>query len=114
MTDQKWKNQEGFASLIVGIIIVLVLSLLTVGFAILVRDEQRQTLDKQLSTQAFYAAESGVNDAINYINANMSTYNGTTTCTGAPFFAANHTIDAVTVSSYTCLLVNMPPPNIRY
>ena len=62
------KHQDGFASLIVAIILVLVLSLITVGFAQLTRKEQRSALDKQLNSQAYYAAETGVNDAAKALN----------------------------------------------
>lgn len=57
-------SQKGFVSIIVSIIIMTILSLITIGFAQLMAREQRQALDRQLSSQAFYAAESGVNDAL--------------------------------------------------
>ncbi len=59
------KDQNGFVSIVVSIIIMTILSLITVGFAQLMIREQRQALDRQLSSQAFYAAESGINDAFN-------------------------------------------------
>ena len=42
---------------------MIVMSLIVLGFAQISRRNQRESLDRQLSTQAFYAAESGVNDA---------------------------------------------------
>lgn len=62
-------DQQGFASLVIAVVIVLVLSLTTVGFAQLMQREQRSALDRQLSSQAYYAAESGINDAAKAINA---------------------------------------------
>src|SRR5262245_28445627 len=53
-------NQSGMAAIIVTLIIMIVLSLITLGFARIVNREQRQVADRQLNTQAFYAAESGV------------------------------------------------------
>ena len=57
------KNQAGMISIMVTMIMMLVISLIVLGFAQISRREQRQSLDRQLSSQAFFAAESGVNDA---------------------------------------------------
>jgi hypothetical protein len=58
------RREGGFVSIIVCMIIMTILSLITIGFAQIMAREQRQALDRQLSSQAFYAAESGVNDAL--------------------------------------------------
>jgi hypothetical protein len=70
---QKSRTQDGFVSIVVSMIIMVVLSLITLGFARLMNREQRQALDRQLSSQAFYAAESGVNDVINNPIGNTNT-----------------------------------------
>lgn len=57
------KNQSGMISLVICMLLMIIISLMTLSFAALSRREQRQALDKQLSTQAFYAAETGINDA---------------------------------------------------
>lgn len=57
------QNEQGIVAIVVTMIIMIVLTLLVTGFAQLARREQRSSLDRQLSTQAFYAAESGINDA---------------------------------------------------
>ena len=57
------QSESGIVSLMMTLVIMLVISLIVIGIAQLSRREQRQALDNQLSTQAFYAAESGVNDA---------------------------------------------------
>src|ERR1700722_1988557 len=56
------ENEQGFASLVIALVIIVVIALITVGFAQLSRREQQTALDKQLANQAYYAAESGVND----------------------------------------------------
>ena len=56
------KNQDGIVSLIVSITIMIIISLVVISFARLMRTEQEQALDRQLSSQAFYAAETAVND----------------------------------------------------
>jgi hypothetical protein len=62
------RDQDGFAALVIAIVLVLVLSLVTVGFATLMRREEKAALDKHLSEQAYYAAEAGINDASKAIN----------------------------------------------
>lgn len=61
-------QQEGLVSIVVTMIFLIVLSLIVVGFAQIARREQRSSLDRQLSSQAFYAAESGINVARSVIN----------------------------------------------
>lgn len=56
-------TERGFASIIVTTVLISVIGLILVGFSISVRRNQRETLDRQLSTQAFYAAETAVNKA---------------------------------------------------
>ena len=59
-------NEDGVVAIFVTLIIMIILSVVTIGMVLLSSREQRQALDKQLSTQAFYAAESGINDVLNY------------------------------------------------
>ena len=48
---------------------IVIISLIVLGFAQLARRNQRQTLDSQLSTQTYYAAESGVNAALRIVRS---------------------------------------------
>src|SRR5665213_2637815 len=70
------RNQQGFASIVIALILIIVLALLTVGFAQLARREQQTALDKQKAVQANYAAESGINAAYQDIVNNLITANG--------------------------------------
>lgn len=125
MKTKKITQEQGFASIVVALILLLVLSLLTVGFAELARHEQSNALSKQLSNQAYYAAETGVNDASKDIETgNITTSNTSTTqCMTAPnaknagtqqlppaALSANSNIDATNGVDYTCLLVDLQPP----
>lgn len=65
-------NQDGFVSIVVCLLIMIILTLITIGFAQVMGREQRQAVDRQLSMQAFYAAESGVNDAATKLRQNSS------------------------------------------
>jgi Tfp pilus assembly protein PilX len=67
------KDQEGMVSIIVTMIIMVLLGLIVLGFAQLSRREQRQSLDRQLAVQAQYAAESGINQAADYVRSNPTT-----------------------------------------
>jgi Tfp pilus assembly protein PilX len=113
-------NESGFAAIVIAIVLVLVLSLLTVGFAQLMRHEQRQALDKQLSSQAYYAAESGLNDATKAINAGYTAAKTDCDITGvnAAMPGANNLlkrqVGTSTAASYTCLLINPNPPSAEY
>lgn len=56
-------NQKGIVSIMVTMSLMIVVSLIVLAFAQIARREQRMALDDQLSTQAYYAAESGINAA---------------------------------------------------
>lgn len=110
-------NQRGIVSLMVTLIMIFVVSLLVIAFAQLTRRNQRAALDRQQSSQAYYAAETGINKAINYLNvpANRgSRFDTTGNCSGPSsfnnklgYFGASVTIGANT--SYNCLSVNSIP-----
>src|SRR5487761_1298959 len=120
------KNQQGFASIVVALVLILVLSLMTVGFAELMQREQRNSLDKQLSNQAYYAAETGLNDAVKAINAGFNQeksscqpYNSSATGAGIQYLKDNNIEDSsgsgnATGASYTCLLIDEAPYLLRY
>lgn len=126
-------DERGFASIVIALVLIVILGLITVGFAQLARREQQDSLDKQLATQAYDAAESGVNDAYHDITTidsstgnyylNSSNVPGPTTCVTPTSVhgGLSPTADTYTPSvntqngvSYTCLLVNLQPPNLLY
>lgn len=111
-------NQEGFAAMVVALVLVLVLSLITVGFAQLMRSNQESALNKQLSGQAYYAAESGINDAAQAYAAGYTLPK--TTCpaltssaTGANYLSTS-TVNTSTNTSIACLLTDPTPSDIQY
>jgi hypothetical protein len=107
-------------SIMTTMIMIIVISLIVVGFAQITRRNQRATLDRQLSTQAFYAAESGINDARDLIATAVSS--GTvvpnkTGCndTGGGFYTPLvTTIDAASNVGYSCLLVDTSPTELSF
>ena len=119
-------SQSGMASILITMITMIVVSLIVLGFATISRREQGQTLNQQLSTQAFYAAESGVEDARNVISSAIKdgkAVPGKTNCTNNTDdagYSPNYPVGAGTVLdgghdvSYTCLLVNPNPTSLVY
>lgn len=105
-------NQTGIVSITVTLLFILIISIITTSFAFLMRREQRQALDRQLSTQAFYTAESGVNDAVAAINS--GTLSAIDNCDNQtrPASLPNE-LDGETFQ-YTCLLVDEAPSSLTF
>ena len=61
-------SEKGMVSFLVTLIMMSVVVLVVVGFTQSTNDNRRQALDNALGDQAFYAAESGVNAAIQQMN----------------------------------------------
>lgn len=112
--NQLIKEESGLVSFIVTALVMIILSLIVLGFAQQIRREQRQTLDRQLNTQAFYAAESGVNDAIKVVKGNIS-YAKSSCSTTLPFPYNNPVLDTPAgVVSYSCILVDPTPTTLVF
>lgn len=109
-------NQDGLVSFIVVIVLMFVLTIIVISFSKLVNREQAQTLDRQLSTQAFYAAESGVNDAVAKLSLPTPPTGYNNDCTGAGSFMAKASLDGDLGDgiSYSCLLVDNTPKELVY
>ncbi|HXR50447.1 MAG TPA: PilX N-terminal domain-containing pilus assembly protein [Verrucomicrobiae bacterium] len=121
-TKKIQENEQGFASIVVALILIIVLALLTIGFAQLARREQQNALDKQLSNQAYYAAESGVNDVVDGIKKGLVTeaslpMTSSKKClTGGQLtsLSLNRNIDTSHGVAYTCVMVDLTPPNLEF
>jgi Tfp pilus assembly protein PilX len=107
-------NEQGMVSLLVTTFVILIISLVVLGFAKVVQREQRQALDRQLSTQAFYAAETGINDAVKALSQG---YNGNKTACppdAAGAMSMTNIIDSTNNISYPCLLINQTPETLEF
>lgn len=101
-------------SILVTMILMIIISLITIGFARLVRREQRQSLDTQLSTQAFYAAEAGINDAVDALQ-NHGYNSEKDECepeTSGQLSSYDNVLDSGV--EYTCLLIDPSPTSLEY
>ncbi len=122
------RNQQGMAAILITMITMIVITLIVLGFATISRREQSNTLGQQLSTQAFYAAESAVNDARDVINTAVKSGQAVpakTSCntnTDGGGYSPNYPVPVAGQSgvvldgshnvSYTCLLVNPSPTSL--
>jgi Tfp pilus assembly protein PilX len=121
-------DEKGFASIVIALVLLIVLGLLTVGFAQISRREQQTSLDKQLSNQAYYAAESGVDDVANDINNGTVCDPSIVTCSGSYVNPANYpnqciptallptssSISTANGVAYTCVMVNLTPQSLQF
>jgi hypothetical protein len=116
-------NQQGFAAFTVTLILMIVLSLIVLGFAANARREQASALNDQLSTAAYYAAESGVNDAYNVIKQDeihdipivaQSNCGAGGTTYGNTSSGGTSTEDSAGTIGYSCLIVNPSPQSLEY
>lgn len=103
-----YRHQDGLVAIVVTIALMLVISLIVLGFSQTVRREQRQALDNHLSTQAFYAAESGINLARENL-ASFLAPPGKTDCLGS---GLNYNIAPGV--DITCLLIDATPDDLQY
>ena len=117
MTKPKQRD-AGIVSLMVTLVMMIVITLIVLGFAEIARNEQRSSLDDQLSTQAYYAAESGINDARavidSTISANKTPQDKKNSCGPDANYTASSTVDNQHGASYTCLMVDTHPATLNY
>src|SRR5579862_1015912 len=112
----KQKDQSGMASFLIVTIIVTLMALVSIGFSNLSSREQRQSLDRELSDQAYYAAESGLNDAKNYLSnpANQNTPNSSCNAPSANNFINGGDLSGSGVAKYTCVVINPTPTSMPF
>ncbi|MHB1865529.1 MAG: hypothetical protein ACYCPS_05245 [Candidatus Saccharimonadales bacterium] len=110
------RSQSGYASFVITFVTIIVVSLIVVAFASDSRLEQKNSLANTEATQAYYAAESGINDAYAVIKADLAsnvTPPATNGCaTPGSAYVNTSTSNVVNNSNveYTCVIVN-PTPN---
>lgn len=113
-------SEHGMIAIMTTMVLMVVISLIVLGFAQVSRRNQRESLDRQLSTQAFYAAETGVNDTRKVIQdavtAGATTIPEKTGCTetAGGFYNLSPVIDAARNVKYSCLLVDPSPTSLDY
>jgi hypothetical protein len=121
MRHYRKSNQSGIVSIIVTMIMMIVITLIVIGFTQVTNRNQREALDSQLGTQAYYAAETGVNDIITSINNGL-----VPTTTGCNSFTARtatgtnitlprviQTVGGASTAATTCIMVDPDPTSLE-
>ena len=104
MSSMTKNDQRGLVSFMITFIMMLVIALIVTGFTQVTNRNRREALDRQLSSQAFYAAESGVNEALKYLR-NHPDAGEQTNCSGA-LVSTPVSLDADSSVKYTCVLID--------
>lgn len=109
-------DETGAVAIITVVFVAIILTVLTTSFIRLTINEQREAIDNDLTTRAFYAAESGTQDAITAI-ANRATtpLANTNECTpqnGAGSGVLSDAVDGLD-TEYTCQIINLSPTNFE-
>ncbi|HSX46911.1 MAG TPA: hypothetical protein VLF87_02910 [Patescibacteria group bacterium] len=120
---KKYRNtkmdQNGMAAIIIALFLIIIVALIVIGFVALTNRQQRQALDRELNTAAYYAAESGVNDAVRilknpaYAN-NLGGLKKTNCDNSSPPYNTDLHPNLDSISSYTCVLVTTAVPDIQF
>ncbi|HET8709654.1 MAG TPA: PilX N-terminal domain-containing pilus assembly protein, partial [Candidatus Saccharimonadales bacterium] len=112
------RAESGMVAIMVTLILMVVISLLVLGFAQISRHEQGNTLDRHLSAQAFYAAESGINDAASAIRQKLSVGDTVPAKAKCNDFADYPTLNTASKLAsdvkYSCVLINPAPLQLNY
>jgi Tfp pilus assembly protein PilX len=109
-------QQQGIVSILVCLIMMIVISLVVLGFSQVARNNLTQTLNRQLSSEAFYAADSGINNATSIIDEaedNGQTPASVTNSCSSSTYTSNAQLDSSSVA-YTCVNVNANPTSLQY
>lgn len=121
LTKNIRKNQQGTASLISTLIIVILLSLICVGFAKIMNRALQESLSSNLASAANYVAQSGVNDAISYVKVHDKDATsghvddcGWLNSLGGPPKGINYNISIDNNVRYTCILINPKSYDLIY
>lgn len=103
------KNEQGLAAVVITVFVMVMLSLVVLAFSQVSRQEQRQALDRQLSSQAFYSAEAGINKRVSDIRSGAVTAPIIDKCS-----TASTNIDTQGTTGYSCVLHNKQPVDLQY
>src|SRR5688572_14994191 len=109
-------KQDGVVSLFTVIFFTVLVTVLTVGFVRIMINERRQSTDQDLTSRAYYAAESGVEDARRalqqyYPNPADRTKLNAATC-DAPV-GYSKTISTSPSVGYSCMLMDLNPNDLQ-
>lgn len=103
------EDQRGIISIITVMLLAIVLAVTTTSFLRLMLRSNRQVVDSTLSSQAYYAAETGVEDAIKSIKDDLSSIPlNDTDCAATPVDGSVQS-DLGNGTAYSCQLIDKMP-----
>ncbi len=120
MIKMKKTNDQGIVSIIFTMTMILIMTLVVLAMSHNSIKEQRQSLDRQLSDQAYYNAESGISDWANYLYANADLPADKKECSTSrisPYDTAPNPEISVGDNGndkYTCVMYDKAPETIEY
>jgi hypothetical protein len=107
------KSQVGAASILFTMVMVVIISLLAIGFSVITTNDQKATIDKTISAQAKYAAQSGINSIVEAISNGKITQGQTqSTCSTDPTLIPD--LGNIGSAKITCLKWNYKPQSLNY
>lgn len=113
-------NHRGMASIIIVAILVILLTLTSLGFAKLMDRSVNNSLTKQLNSSANYAAQTGLNDVLGLIQKKLIKKEDTTATKCDDLIKKGGDLEGVNIidlssgTRYDCALVNPTPNNLAY
>ncbi|HEY4963378.1 MAG TPA: pilus assembly PilX N-terminal domain-containing protein [Candidatus Saccharimonadales bacterium] len=122
MSDiHKKLDQTGIVSILICMIMMIVISLIAIGFIQLASSDHKSALNSQLNQEAYYAADSGINYATAAIQNDIAVGNSilsyNTCSSGLAYVGSHNTIDTGSSYynvSYPCLTIDATPYNLPY
>lgn len=106
-------NQQGAVSIISVVIFITIITIIVSAYLVSALSQQRTAANFDMSTRAYYAAESGIQDALRELQKNPASIIEKTDC--KPFIGGSGTGDLGSVDialSYTCQLIDTSPKAI--
>ena len=118
---QKSSDERGLASIIIVFTLIIIITLISIGFSRLMNRALQVSVNNQLGAAADYAAQSGINDAVAYVQANpqvqvdecgeLITDDGTSLKFGGTSAAE---LSPDKLIRYTCVLIDPVPSDVVY
>lgn len=105
-------TQQGMVAIVITMLVITIIAMMVLTFARVIRRDTRQTIDRQLSAQALYAAETGINDVVEL--AKTVALQPKTSCDNTGIYAGlNPNLDGANNVAYTCVLVDPEPERLK-
>jgi Tfp pilus assembly protein PilX len=110
--NELYTNENGVVAIFTALILIVVITIIVIAFAQIARNESSASFNNQLSTEAYYAAESGLNDVSAVVSYDAShpplMPTGNSNCLSG--IESGTTAVLAQNVSITCVSLNTSPP----